>query len=508
MEMKEKQLLKELNKIGIALSAEKDIDKLLEIILEESMKITSSDGGSLYIKEKFEGDDYLQFKITRNKSRRFPFKEFLLPMDKNSISGYVSITGESLNLKDVRKIPHELGLRHNESFEKQIDYKIVNMLVIPMKDYKGEIVGVLQLLNKKKEYDMKLGEPETIPESIIEYTKDEEEIILSLASQAAILLERTKLYDEIQKLFQSFTEAMVTTLDARDTTTSGHSRRLAGYAIEFAKVINKIDYGRYKEFKFSEEEIREIYYAALLHDVGKIGVHEGILLKKNRLSDEKMETIKYRFNYLKKKLELSNILDEISETEKKILSDIDLYYQFITEINQKGFINEIEEEKISKIASIEFIDVDGKLTNLLNEFEAENLMIKRGNLTDEERAEMNLHVTYSYEILKGIIWTEDLKNVPEIAGSHHEKIDGSGYPKGIKEEEISIQAKMLAILDIFEALTARDRPYKPPMPVEKAIDILKSEVELQHLDKELYDIFVKERIFELYKEELNRVVRI
>lgn len=507
-EAKLRKLLDNLNKIGIAISVEKDVNVLLEKILEESIKITDSDGGSLYIKEEYEGEQYLKFKCTRNFSRRFPFKEYMMPLNKNSISGYVAINGRSLNIKDVNNIPEEHGLKYNDSFDKQIMYKTINMLVIPMKDYNGNTVGVLQLLNKKSSGDIKLEETSEFYKYIEDYTKEEEDIILSLASQAAILLERTILYNEIHNLFQSFIETMVATLDARDVTTSGHSKRLAGYAMKMVDAINNVNYGKYKDFKFTDDEKREIYYSALLHDVGKIGVKEGILLKRYRLSDDRMNVIRYRFNFLKKSLEAKKILGQISEQEFGILENIDNYFEFLFDINRKGYITDNEEQKINDIARLEFEDVDGKTKELLDEFEVENFTIRRGNLTDEERAEMNVHVTYTYDILQNIPWIKGLKEVPNIAGSHHEKIDGTGYPKGLKGDEIKVSYKILGMLDIFEALTARDRPYKPPMTIEKAISVLESEVKDGHLDKEMFDIFVNERVYEIFKEELNKIVKI
>lgn len=505
---KEKSLIEELNKIGIALSAEKNTAKLLEIILSESMKITSSDGGSLYIREKNETGDILKFRIAKNRSRTFPFKEFTLDLNKNSIAGYVGMTQKPLNLKNVKKIPEDLGLKYNSSFDEKINYKTVNMLVIPMVDYGGELVGILQLINKKKLNDVILGEQDEIENMITDYTKEETHIISSLAAQAGILLERTKLYNDINDLLESFIETMVNTLDARDTTTSGHSKRLGGYAIKFAEVINRVDYGKYKDMFFLKEDIKELYYASLLHDVGKIGIAEGILLKRNKLTEDRMETIRYRFSYLKKNLELRSVLQNLDDEELQILENIDGYFEFVNNINIKNYATEEEIGKINLIASIEFLDLDSNISNLLNEFEIENLTIRCGNLTDDERYQMNIHASSSFEILKGIKWTKDLNLVPEIAGNHHEKIDGSGYPAGKKGEELLIQSKMLAVLDIFEALTAQDRPYKPAMSVSKAVSILEEEVRFNHLDADLVEIFVKEKLYELYKDELNKVIKI
>ena len=498
----EKLLLKKLNKIGIALASERDINKLLELILKESISITNCDAGSIYIKEyNKDREAVIRFKNAINLSRKVEFSEFTLKLDKKSIAGYVALTGETLILNDINNIPEELGLKYNDSFDKMIKYKTANMLVVPMINYNNEVVGVLQLINKKKVGIKELVEEESICQSIEEFIKEEVEIIKSLTAQAGILIERTELYDEIQELLSSFIHAMVVTLDSRDITTSGHSRRLAGYALGFVEAINRVDYGKYRDTFFTKEQIKELYYAALLHDIGKIGVSEFVLQKRTKVSEETLELLEYKFEYLKEKL---GYKENKNSQETLFLEKFDNYMAIIKIINNKPFLTDEEEQLIVELNSFEF-DISGKKIKMFKENEYENLIIKRGNLTEKERNEINSHVSHSYNILKDINWTKDLINVPQIASAHHEKIDGTGYPLGLKEEEISVQARILAILDIFEALTARDRPYKPPMSVEKAIDIVLKEVEANHLDKELFDIFMKEKIFELYKEELDKI---
>ncbi|MDN5304363.1 MAG: hypothetical protein PWP46_1247 [Fusobacteriaceae bacterium] len=500
MNINYKNLLNDLIKIAISLSAERDVDKLLEIILKESMRITCSDGGSIYVKEIDENEnEFLRFAITHNVSRKIDFHEFTLPLDKNSIAGYVGFSKKTLTLKNVKEIDENIGLKYNSSFDEKIDYQTVNMLVIPMLDYNHELVGVLQLMNKKSDYNLVLEKKETIPHYIEDYTSIEAQIISSLASQAAILIERTKLYNSIENLLQSFIESMVMTLEKRDTTTSGHSRRLAGYALKFLETVSNVNYGKYAYKRYNKNELKEIYYAALLHDIGKIGVKEYILQKRNRLTDDRIDLIKYRYKYFRE------ILSKNGENKK--IEKYDEYIKFIEEVNKKGYLPDEEEEKLKEIYNERFI-INGKEETLIDEFEYKNLSIKRGNLTDDERKEMIEHVVYSKQILDGISWTKQLKNVPMIAGGHHEKVDGSGYPLGLKGDEISTQAKILAILDIFEALTARDRPYKPPMSVERAISILEKEVEANHLEKDLLDIFLKEKIYELYKEELDKIIKL
>ncbi|QZY55248.1 HD domain-containing phosphohydrolase [Crassaminicella profunda] len=493
---KQEKLLDRLNKIGIHLSAEQNTDKLLEMIVEESMKITDSDGGSIYIKEEKEKEEYLRFKIARNYSKIFPFKQFLLPIDKKSISGFCALTGKSYNFRRVSDIPSTIGIKYNDSFDKKNNYKTINMLVIPMKNLKGETTGVLQLINKKKDYHIPLITKEDYKNHTLPFSEEEENTIASLASLAAILLERSKLYQEIKNLFETFIESMVATIDQRDPTTAGHSIRVAKYAAIFAKAVNQTTYGKYKNLYFSQKEIHQIYYAGLLHDIGKIGVKEAILLKRTKLSESELEILKYRFYYYKKELEYKKLSHIISEEEKQIFDEIDQYYIFICNLNTKGFITNDEIKILEKISSITFKDIDGKIKNLLNQSEYNQLTVKRGNLTKEQRVMMEYHPSYTYEILKSISWGKDLEKVPLIAAAHHEKLDGSGYPKGLKEDEILIPSKILAIVDIFEALTAKDRPYKKALPLDKTLKILQKEAKQHHLDKDLLEIFIHKKIYE------------
>jgi len=489
------KLVERLNRIGVMLSAEKNTNNLIEMILKESMEIASCDGGSIYVRTEKDGMAYLKFQATRNLSREFPFKEFFLPVDTKSIAGYCAYSGDSFNFKSMDDVPGLLGIKYNDFFDKQINYKTCNMLVIPMKDFEGEIVGVLQLLNKKTDIGIRLDTIEDFCNYIVPFTREEEEIILSLASQTAILLERSKLMEDIEKLFDAFVESMVTTIEKRDPTTSGHSIRVARYIGKFAEAVNRTDYGKYKDLTFSEADIKELYYAGLLHDVGKIGVSESVLLKRDRLTPEELEVILYRIAYLKKELELKQVKGEIMPDEADLLGNLDEYARFISSINTKGFVTDEEQEKIRNVSSVQFTDINGMPGPLLTEHEVRNLTIKRGNLTEDERNQMNQHAAYTYQILKDIPWTKDLQEIPTIAAAHHEKLNGTGYPYRLTEERIPPQSKMLAIIDIFEALTAVDRPYKPAIPADKALKIIEEEVSRNSLDKDLYEIFLKEELY-------------
>lgn len=308
---------------------------------------------------------------------------------------------------------------------------------------------------------------------------------------------------ELIQLTNAVVETMVAALDTRDTTTAGHSKRLAGYAVKLAETLNLVEYGSYKDFKFTEDQIQELYYAALLHDIGKIGIKESILQKKYRLVEEHQNEIRYRFSYYKKYLEMKRLLGEIDESEVEVLKDIDGYCDFVLMISRRAYITDEEAAKIRRISEIDYVDIDNVSKKLLKDFEVEGLTIKKGNLTQTERDIINTHVDHTYNILKVIPWTKNLENVPGIASNHHERVNGTGYSKGLKADEIIVQAKILAILDIFEALTALDRPYKPPMQIDKALEIIREEVDLGHLDREICEVFVNEKVYDLYKTELK-----
>lgn len=319
--------------------------------------------------------------------------------------------------------------------------------------------------------------------------------------------QQNKSLEEYNNQLISFTEAIVETMvaaiDTRDTTTAGHSKRIAGYTVNLAKAINDINYGTYKDFKFTDEQIKELYYASLLHDIGKIGVSESVLQKEYRLTVGNQNEIKSRFKYYKKYLELKKLKGDLSDKELDILNNLDEDLNFVIEMSRRAYILEEEVERIRNIAQIEYIDDDATNCSLLSELEVENLIILKGNLTDSERKTINSHVVHTYNILKKIPWPKGLEEVPEIAASHHERLDGSGYYKSIKENELSVQTRILNILDVFEALTALDRPYKPPMSIEKALSIIEEDMKAGKFDKEIYEIFIKEKIFQLYKNEFD-----
>lgn len=330
----------------------------------------------------------------------------------------------------------------------------------------------------------------TIHEAIKSYNMERQLEVQNLSLEAS--------NKELTAFTEAVVETMVAAIDTRDAVTAGHSKRLAGYAVGLAEAVNKVNYGRYKDITFTRNQIKELYYAALLHDIGKIGIKESILQKEYRLGTDKQSEINYRFKYVKKRLELLKLTGNISAEDNQILDFLDQDLAFVLEICKRAYLNEDERNRIMNIANIQYKDDDQVSHPLLNDLEVENLIIPTGTLTDRERTVINSHVEHSDNILKRIPWTKDLANVPAIASSHHERLDGSGYHLGLRDTELSLQTRILNILDIYEALTALDRPYKPPMSSDRALKIIEADVDKGKLDRDLFDIFVKEKVYEIF----------
>lgn len=492
-------LLTKLLDIGAKLSAEKDIRKLLSMILTESMSIVGCDAGSIYIVEESGDEKNLIFKYTMNMTKSFPFNEFRMPINMNSIAGACACTGDSYNFKRMTEVETKLGFKHNTSFDESYGYKTVNMLVIPLTNYKEEVIGVIQLINKKTEPYFRFSSKEDYDEKTTPFTNEDKEIIKTMASFSGMIIERTILFNNIEILYESIIDTLVTALDQRDPITAGHSKRVAKYAVSLAKDVSDFSEGELKDTIFSEEQIKELYIAGMLHDVGKIGVREYVLMKSNRLNDAEISALKFRLKYIKLLIDVENekILSNYDQESREILENLDRYVEIVESINISNFLPDDKEEILKKLKKIKVMDRDGSDIEVITEHEFLNLSIKKGNLTSEERNQINSHALHSFNILMNIEWTKDLELVPFIASEHHEKLDGTGYPLGKKADELSLRAKILAIADIYDALTANDRPYKPAMPIEKALRIINEEADFNHLDKRLVEVFVQKESYNL-----------
>ncbi len=516
------QELYELNQIGIALSSERDPEKLLQLILQKAREITSADAGSIYLLEKNEDekadeDDFwkdkqLRFKLAHNESVESSYNEFVMPVQKKSMAGYTAITGEPLNIRDAYAIPEDSEFQHNSSFDKKMGYHTKSVLCIPMKSHQGEIIGVLQLINRKKRWKIKLVSSPVIRDQVINFNQRCVDLASSLASQAAVSIENMRLYEEIRKLFEGFIVASVHAIEQRDPTTSGHSERVAALTVGLAKKVDRLDTGIYGSIHFKRNDIQQLKYAALLHDFGKIGVRERVLVKAKKLYPEQLSGIEFRFRYLKQALKLAYTQEKIKIFEQngksrpkfeildqeyaQKLKELDRYLEFILEANEPKILAEGGAEKLSEIREKSRVH-DTIDQPLLTDEEFLFLSIPRGSLSDRERQEIESHVTHTFNFLSRIPWASHLKAVPQIAYAHHEKLDGTGYPRGLNSRDIPLPSKMMTIADIYDALTASDRPYKKAVPKEKALSILEYEVKAGKIDPVLFELFVVANIFDI-----------
>ena len=505
----------QLNQIGIALSTQRDSRSLLNLILQKSRDITNSDAGSLYlVEESDQNEKQLRFKITQNDSLQVPFAEITLPIDASSIAGYVALSGEELHLEDVYQTPPSLPFRFNSKFDQESGYRTKSMLVMPMKSPQGEIIGVVQLINCKREARQRI-DSETVNQVVVPFPLGRRALLRSLASQAAVAIENNRLYESIETLFEGFVKASVTAIESRDPTTSGHSFRVADLTVGLAEAVDRDDSRAFRETRFSQSEMKEIRYASLLHDFGKVGVREEVLVKAKKLYPLQLDVVKERFAYVRKALEQENserklayLLEkgredflarqaEFQNDLERRLCDLDEFLQFVLKCNEPTVTVEGNFERLTELAAERFLNADGSPYFLLEPKEVRLLSIARGNLDDNERRQIESHVIHTIDFLSQIPWTKEIKSIPAIAAAHHEKLSGTGYPYQLAAGQIPFQSKMMAIADIYDALSAGDRPYKKAVPADQALDILAEETKRGFLDGDLLRIFREAQVFKL-----------
>jgi len=505
----------ELNQVGIALSAQRDISSLLTLILAEAREITGADAGSLYlIEEEVEGRRHLRFMLTQNDSLDFPFQEFVLPLAEDSMAGYTALRGEVLNFPDAYKIPRGRPFHFNDRYDRESGYRTRSLLTLPMRNAKGEVLGVLQLINSKRHAAATLETAADVAKHVQPFRERAVRLALSLASQAAVAYENRKLYNDIETLFEGFVSAAVTAIEQRDPTTSGHSLRVASYTGRLAEAVDAAPRGPYAAAHFDREQMKEIRYAALLHDFGKVGVREEVLVKAKKLYPMQLDIVRQRFDYIRKEIETGNVrrklqvfldrdrgnaLQEIarlSEDFEQRLKKIEDYVRFVLQANEPTLLEQSQSRKLQEIANQFFVDPQGIERPYLNADEFRLLSIPKGSLDDAERRQIESHVIHTFNFLSQIPWTRELRQVPEIARAHHEKLNGTGYPYKLKSDEIPLPTKMMTICDIFDALTAADRPYKRAVPTDRALGILEDCVRADEIDPELFRLFREARVFE------------
>jgi len=506
----------ELTDIGIQLTTEKDYNKLLDLILNQARRITLSDAGSLYVVEMDDrGEKRLRFKLSQNDSRPdIPFVEFTMPIDQASLAGYAASEGEPLVIDDVYMLPPDVEYAFNRSFDQRYGYRTKSMLVIPMVNHNGEVIGVLQLINRKRDFSARLASPEQADRQIISYSPHTVKIVRALAGQAAVSIENSQLYEAIERLFEGFVKAAVTAIEQRDPTTSGHSERVATRTVALATLVDRVDDGPYRLVNFTPEQIREIRYAGLLHDFGKVGVREQVLVKAKKLYNDNLTLIRQRHAFIRRsaqwrfeKERADYLLANGTKGYERFLLDLegrheaeialtDRFLRVVLESNEPSLLAEGTFEQLNEFSTRTFEDIEGNPVPFLTEPEVRMLRIRKGSLDEEERLEIESHVTHTFDFLRRIPWTRGLSQIPDIAHAHHEKLNGRGYPRRIEGDAIPLQTRMMTIADIYDALTAQDRPYKRAVPADRALDIMQDEVKGGMLDSQLFRLFVEHKVWE------------
>ena len=511
--------------VGRALSRERDVGALFGVILKRAREVTGADAGSVYV---VEGEDpeaagspprRLRFIESQNDSVAIESQGFTMPVTQSSIVGACVLAKRAISIPDLYRLDppgsgnNPWGFVHDRSFDERHGYQTRSMITVPMISARDQVIGVIQLINKHPRAVSRLAASADF-DKVLPFDDVSTEYATSLASQAGIALENALLYDEVRTLFEGFVKASVTAIEARDPTTSGHSERVASLTVELAAVADREDTGPYAGFSLSPDDRKQIQYAALLHDFGKVGVREPVLIKAMKLYEHDRALVQARFEFIRQALETERLerklrhaveasreqmtaaLQAVDGDIEAKLRELDEMIAFVLKSNQPTVLEQGGFERIRDIATRTYLSPTGEVRPYLTSEEATALQIARGSLTEDERREIESHVVHTYRFLRTIPWGRTFRSVPEIAGAHHEKLDGTGYPHGRKAEEIPPAARMMTISDIFDALTASDRPYKKAVPVPKALDILASEVKGAKLDRALFDLFVSAKVWE------------
>jgi len=511
------QRLEQLNAIGASLSAERDIDRLLESILVAAKTITRADGGTLY---RVTEDRALRFEIMRTTSLKFylggttgnpiPFYPIQLYKDgkpnHSMVAAYVALTGKTVNIPDAY-VAEGFDFTGTRAFDAKTGYRSTSFLTVPMRNHENEIIGVLQLLNAQ--------DPDT--GKTVAFSASDQRLAESLASQAAIALTNRMLINQLEALFESFIKLINTAIDDKSPYTGGHCQRVPVLTMLLAEAVNETREGPLREFNMSDKDRYELKIAGLLHDCGKVTTPVHVVDKATKLETifDRVHLIDTRFEVLKRDAEIDSLRRRAQFLEKKDpmsaadedkrlrdrLRQLDDDRNFLHACNIGGERMRDEDiERVKRIAAYRWRDVAGHEADFLTADEVRNLTIRAGTLTEDERKIINHHIVATIKMLEALPWPRHLTNVPEYAGGHHERMDGKGYPKGLTREQMSVQARCMGIADIFEALTAKDRPYKKGKTLSESLEILGRMKQNNHVDPDLFDVFVRRKVYRRYAE--------
>jgi HD-GYP domain-containing protein (c-di-GMP phosphodiesterase class II) len=511
--------LERLNAIGVALSAERDNNRLLEMILLGAKEITNADGGTLYTVTE---DQHLKFEIMRTQTlgiamggttgKDIPFAPLPLYLEdgtpnQNMVAAYAVLNERTVNIEDAYQADG-FDFSGTRKFDQRTNYRSKSFLTIPMQNHENEIIGVLQLINAT---DPETGE-------ILAFSPANQRLVESLASQAAVALTNHNLIEGLKNLFESFIELIADAVDEKSPYTGGHCRRVPELTMMLADAVCRTQVGPLKDFSLSEKEIYELKIAAWLHDCGKVATPESVMDKPTKLATifDRIHLLDQRFELLKKQAECDMLRKQLEAIKNGHPSDasgleaqleafkrqLDVDRDFLRNANIGGeYMTPEHQQRVRDIAKHPLIDAAGNTVSFLSDNEIYNLNIARGTLTAEERTIINNHIVVTINMLESLPYPKDLNRVPEYAGGHHERMDGKGYPRGLTREQMSVPARVMGVADIFEALTSGDRPYKKAKSLSESLRIL-GELKLDnHIDPDVFDIFIREKIYLRYAEQ-------
>lgn len=510
--------LEDLNAIGIALSAERDHQRLLEMIVISAKQLTNADAGTLYIVTP---DNTLQFEIMRTSSlgiamggttgKPIPFPPLPLYLEDGQpnhhmVAAYAVLNDCTVNIEDAYKA-EGFDFSGTSQFDTFTGYHSCSFLTVPMKNHEGDIIGVLQLINAK---DVATGQ-------ITSFSKYSQHLVESLASQAAIALTNHQLIEGLKDLFEAFIRLIAGAIDAKSPYTGDHCRRVPELAMMLADAVNRTESGPLKDFSMDEEELDELRIAAWIHDCGKVAIPDSLMDKPTKLSSlfDRIALLEQRFALLKKQMECRLLRQQLqaarrgkAQEEALLVKEhadwvrrLDEDLDFLRQVNIGSESMSVEDqERVRTIAQYRLEDAQGKEIDFLSDEEVYNLTIKSGTLTPEERQMVNHHIVVTIDMLESLPYPPGLRRIPEYAGGHHERMDGRGYPRGLRREQLSIPARMMGIVDIFEALTSADRPYKKAKTLSETLQILGNMKLSQHIDPDLFDVFIREKVYLQYAQ--------
>jgi HD-GYP domain-containing protein (c-di-GMP phosphodiesterase class II) len=508
--------LERLNAIGIALSVERDNNRLLEMILLGAKEITNADGGTLYT---ITNDKHLKFEIMSNKTlnmslggttgKEIPFLPLPLYLEDGSpnlttVAAYATLNDKTVNIENAY-LAKDFDFTGTRKFDEKTGYHSQSFLTIPMKNHEAEVIGVLQLINAI----------DIDTQQIIPFSAANQSLVESLASQAAVAMTNHNLLEGLKGLFEAFIELIAEAIDQKSPYTGGHCKRVPELTMMLAQAAIDTKTGPLSDFTLNEKEFYELKIASWLHDCGKVTTPESVMDKSTKLSTifDRIDYLDQRFELLKKQAEcdvLKKQLVALRSNQKDDFSELDSQLQvfklqcddnrdFLRRINFGGeYMTPEDQQRVLDIAAISIVNEHGQAVPFLTEDEIYNLTIVRGTLTAEEREVINNHIVVTINMLESLPYPKGLQRVPEYAGGHHEHMDGTGYPKGLNREEMSVPARVMGIADIFEALTSKDRPYKKAKTLSESLHILGNMKLKHHIDPDLFDIFVREKIYLKY----------